>query len=62
MVKLLMCIDSGAKKDAFSRTKDILLKYQCGKRGIRTPGTVTRSPHFECGPFDHSGIFPFAEC
>ena len=30
-----------------------------GKRGIRTPGTVTRSPHFECGPFDHSGIFPF---
>ena len=30
----------------------------CGKRGIRTPGTVTRTPHFECGPFDHSGIFP----
>ena len=30
-----------------------------GKRGIRTPGTVTRTPHFECGPFDHSGSFPF---
>ena len=30
----------------------------CGKRGIRTPGTVARTPHFECGPFDHSGIFP----
>ena len=29
-----------------------------GKRGIRTPGTVTRTPHFECGPIDHSGIFP----
>ncbi len=29
-----------------------------GKRGIRTPGTVARSPHFECGPIDHSGIFP----
>ena len=29
-----------------------------GKRGIRTPGTVARTPHFECGPFDHSGIFP----
>ena len=32
--------------------------YFGGKRGIRTPGTVTRTPHFECGPFDHSGIFP----
>ena len=31
----------------------------CGKTGIRTLGTVTRSPHFECGPIDHSGIFPF---
>ena len=30
-----------------------------GKTGIRTLGTVTRSPHFECGPIDHSGIFPF---
>ena len=29
-----------------------------GKGGIRTPGTVARSPHFECGPFDHSGTFP----
>ena len=29
-----------------------------GERGIRTPGTVARSPHFECGPFDHSGISP----
>ena len=31
---------------------------QGGKTGIRTLGTVTRSPHFECGPIDHSGIFP----
>ena len=23
---------------------------------------VTRSPHFECGPFDHSGIFPQKRC
>ena len=29
-----------------------------GQRGIRTPGTVARTPHFECGPIDHSGIFP----
>ena len=31
----------------------------CGERGIRTPGTVARTPHFECGPIDHSGISPF---
>ena len=31
----------------------------CGKRGIRTPGTVARTPHFECGPIDHSGTSPF---
>ena len=30
-----------------------------GERGIRTPGTVARTPHFECGPIDHSGISPF---
>ena len=34
----------------------------CGKGGIRTPGTVTRTPHFECGPIDHSGTFPCAFC
>ena len=31
----------------------------CGERGIRTPGTVARTPHFECGPIDHSGTSPF---
>ena len=35
-----------------------LLRLFCGKGGIRTPGTVTRTPHFECGPIDHSGTFP----
>lgn len=30
-----------------------------GKTGIRTLGTVARSPHFECGPIDHSGTSPF---
>lgn len=34
-----------------------LLGYR-GKTGIRTLGTVARSPHFECGPIDHSGNFP----
>ena len=31
-----------------------------GERGIRTPGTVARTPHFECGPIDHSGISPIS--
>ena len=31
----------------------------CGEIGIRTLGTVARTPHFECGPIDHSGISPF---
>ena len=31
-----------------------------GKAGIRTLGTVARSPHFECGPIDHSGTFPYS--
>lgn len=33
--------------------------FDSGKGGIRTLGTVARTPHFECGPFDHSGISPF---
>ena len=60
-----------ANKFACRRTKtkkmsnffDIsLLRFFCGKGGIRTPGTVTRTPHFECGPIDHSGTFPCAFC
>ena len=35
--------------------------YFGGERGIRTPGTVARTPHFECGPIDHSGISPFPD-
>ena len=29
-----------------------------GETGIRTLGTVARTPHFECGPIGHSGISP----
>ena len=36
----------------------LLLRFVCGEGGIRTPGTVARSPHFECGPIDHSGTSP----
>ena len=38
---------------------DLILSLRfSGERGIRTPGTVARTPHFECGPIDHSGISP----
>jgi hypothetical protein len=29
-----------------------------GEGGIRTHGTVARTPHFECGAFDHSATSP----
>ncbi len=29
-----------------------------GEGGIRTPATVTRRPHFECGSFNHSDTSP----
>src|SRR5258706_16130684 len=31
-----------------------------GRGGIRTPGTVTRTPDFESGAFNHSATLPYA--
>jgi hypothetical protein len=31
-----------------------------GEGGIRTPDTVARMPHFECGAFNHSATSPEA--
>ena len=43
-------------------SRDILLfsinDLNGGEGGIRTPGTVTRTPHFECGAIDHSATSP----
>ncbi len=36
------------------------VSFFCGETGIRTQGTRKSTPHFECGPFDHSGISPFS--
>ena len=35
-----------------------------GEGGIQTHGTVARTPHFECGAFDHSATSPLprGEC
>jgi hypothetical protein len=35
-----------------------LMRYIGGEGGIRTPDTVARMPHFECGAFDHSATSP----
>ena len=32
-----------------------------GEGGIRTPDTVARMPHFECGAFNHSATSPGCE-
>ena len=46
-------------KIVYTFCKTLIHSVYRGKTGIRTLGTVARSPHFECGPIDHSGIFPF---
>ena len=43
------------EKTYFSK---VLKPYTGGEIGIRTLGTVTGTPHFECGAFDHSAISP----
>lgn len=35
-------------------------KQNGGEGGIRTPDTVARMPHFECGAFNHSATSPGA--
>src|SRR5918998_1162788 len=42
--------------------KDISVLYAGGEGGIRTPDTVTRMPHFECGAFNHSATSPCQGC
>ena len=32
-----------------------------GEGGIRTHGAVARTPHFECGAFDHSATSPLEQ-
>jgi hypothetical protein len=33
-------------------------RFDGGEGGIRTPDTVARMPHFECGAFNHSATSP----
>jgi hypothetical protein len=40
------------------RSVKYLILFVGGEGGIRTPDTVARMPHFECGAFDHSATSP----
>ncbi len=45
------------------RNASFQARTSCGRRiggegGIRTPDTVARMPHFECGAFNHSATSP----
>ena len=41
-------------------TRHVRYSVRGGEGGIRTPDTVTRMPHFECGAFNHSATSPSA--
>ena len=42
----------------FSNNNSMLSKTSGGERGIRTPGTLARTSHFECDAIDHSATSP----
>src|SRR5260370_21588538 len=43
---------------AFWTLADSRKQKSGGEGGIRTPDTVARMPHFECGAFNHSATSP----
>ena len=49
----IQCISSSLLKEP-----ETLAGHEIGAGGIRTLGTVTRTPHFQCGPFSHSDTAP----
>ena len=50
--------DSVGEKARQDRNISMKLVYCGGEGGIRTPDTVARMPHFECGAFNHSATSP----
>ena len=48
-------------KSGFDISPDLMTQGRAaagGEGGIRTPDTVARMPHFECGAFNHSATSP----
>ena len=52
------CRYFGDQMDGSERLKKLQFG---GEGGIRTPDTVTRMPHFECGAFNHSATSPWPQ-
>ena len=52
------------QKNGRERLRSEGIRRKCwldgGEGGIRTPGTLARTPHFECGAIDHSATSPGA--
>src|SRR5262249_51099443 len=51
----------GAGHSGYFRKHLVLAAFGGGEGGIRTPDTVTRMPHFECGAFNHSATSPWPQ-
>jgi hypothetical protein len=52
----LLALDLLAPQDTYTACD--APKVTGGEGGIRTPDTVTRMPHFECGAFNRSATSP----
>jgi hypothetical protein len=50
--------DSNPGITCFTNKTKVVSSGHGGEGGIRTPDTVTRMPHFECGAFNHSATSP----
>ena len=56
----LLCQDGNSEPEPGFNEQD-LLGNDGGEGEIRTPDTVARMPHFECGAFNHSATSPGCE-
>ena len=52
-------VEPGVRSQKIAKTLYISM-LSGGEGGIRTPGTVARTPHFECGAIDHSATSPWS--
>src|SRR5262252_11244674 len=55
------CVTQVAGHSDYFRKHLVLAAFGGGEGGIRTPDTVTRMPHFECGAFNHSATSPWPQ-
>ena len=59
--RMLSCFRLGIFSRWGERLRTVANEGTGGEGGIRTPDTVTRMPHFECGAFNHSATSPWPQ-